>query len=82
MSFDTRMVLLWVLVVLNVILWIGVYLYYRKTFKKTEWISITEKPEQKLNTIEQMKETKEDRVQEFVEVRDKVDRIIAEKYTL
>jgi hypothetical protein len=103
---DFRYILLVVLIIINVILWTRLYLYYRKTSKKIE------KPQQKLNTTEQIEEEQiiqqqqeiyrelererenlvklemkkalieEERSQEFVEVRDKVDRLIAEKYEL
>lgn len=67
---DFGAILFWVLIILNVIVWVGVYFYYQKMFKKIE------KPQQKQNRIEQMKKSKEERLQEIVEVRNKVDKII------
>ncbi|VVB62199.1 Uncharacterised protein [uncultured archaeon] len=70
---DFGAILLWVLIiglVIIAIIDIRLYLDYRKTSKKIE------KPQQKLNKIEQMKKSKEERMQEFVEIRNKVDKII------
>ena len=70
---DFGAILFWVLIILLVIIVIidiHTYLYYRKTSKKIE------KPQQKLNTIEQTEKHTEDRLQEIVEVRNKVDKII------
>ncbi len=67
---DFGAILLWVLIIINVILWIRIYLYYRKTSKKIE------KPQQKLNIIEQMKKSNEARIEDIVEIRNKVDKII------
>jgi len=67
---DFGAMLLWVLIILNVILLVCICLYYRKTFKKIE------NPQQKLDTIEQIKKSKDERIQELVEIRNKVDKII------
>jgi len=70
---DFGALLFWVLIVLLVIIVIidiHTYLYYRKTSEKIG------KPQQNLHTIEQMKKSKEDRLQEIVEIRNKVDKII------
>ena len=52
------------------ILWILVYWYYRKTSTEEE------KPQQTLNTVDQVKKPTEERMQDIVEVRNKVDKII------
>jgi hypothetical protein len=70
---DFGAILFWVLIIILaiiVIIDIHTCLYYRKTSKKTE------KQQQKLNPIEQMKKSDEDRVQEIIEIRNKVDRIL------
>lgn len=73
---DFGAILFWVLIiVLAIIVIIDIhtylyYLYYRKTSKKIE------KPQQKLNTIEPMKKSHEDRLLNIVEVRNKVDKLI------
>jgi ATP/ADP translocase len=67
---DFGAILLWIFCILIVILGICIYLYYQKTPKKIE------KQQQKLYTIEQMKKPKEERMQEHVDIRNKVDKII------
>ena len=67
---DFGAILLWILIILNVILWILVYWYYRKTSTEEE------KPQQTLNTVDQVKKPTEERMQDIVEVRNKVDKII------
>ena len=75
-TLDFITILVWGLIILLTIIVISNYLDYRKTSKKIE------KPQQTINTIEQMKKPKEEKVQDFFEVRYKVDKIIAEKYKL
>ncbi len=88
MNFDTSMVmdyivpdspsdfgaiLLWVLIIVLVIILIidtRLYLNYRKTPNKME------KPQQKFTTLEQMKKSKEGRMQELDDIRKKVDKIL------
>ncbi len=68
---DFGAILLWVLMIVLVIMMIidiRLYLDNRKTFKNIE------KPQQKLNTIEQMKKSKENRMQELNDIRKKVDK--------
>jgi beta-lactamase regulating signal transducer with metallopeptidase domain len=70
---DFEAILLWILIILFVTIAtidIRLYLDNRKTSKKIE------NPQQKLNTIEQMKKSKEERMHEIVEIRNKVDKII------
>jgi membrane protein implicated in regulation of membrane protease activity len=70
---DFGVMLFWVLAIVFVIFMIidiRMYLYSRKTFKKIE------KPQQKLDTTEEMKKSKECRTQEIVEIRNKIDKII------
>jgi membrane protein implicated in regulation of membrane protease activity len=70
---DFGVMLFWVLAIVFVIFMIidiRMYLYSRKTFKKIE------KPQQKLDTTEEMKKSKEGRTQEIVEIRNKIDKII------
>jgi len=75
-TLDFITILVWGLIILLTIIVISNYLDYRKTSKKIQ------KPQQTINTIEQMKKPKEEKVQDFFEVRYKVDKIIAEKYKL
>ena len=70
---DFGAILLWVLLivlVIMVIIDIRTYLFYRKTSKTIE------KPQQNLNTTEKMKKTKEERIKELDDIRNKVDKII------
>jgi len=70
---DFGAILLWVLIivlVIIVIIDIRLYLDHRKTSKKIE------KKQQKLNTIEQMKKSEEERTQEHDNIRNIVDKII------
>ena len=76
---DFGAILLWILSILLLIIVISdIRLYWnnRKTFKKIE------KPQETFNVKVQIKNSKEERIQKFVEVENKVDRIIAEKYNL
>ena len=76
---DFGAILLWILIILLVIIAIidiRLYLDNQKASKKLEWIPMTEEPQQVVNTVKQMKTSKEERLQEIVEVRNKVDKII------
>jgi hypothetical protein len=55
---------------------IKLYFYYRELSKKG--VKMQENLDPHLNTIEQMKKSKEERMQEIAEIRNKVDKIIEE----
>jgi len=67
---DYGAIVFWVIIIILVISAIIVYLYYRKMSKKVA---------KHLNTIDQMKKSKEERVKELVEVKDKVEKMIEEE---
>ncbi len=72
-SGDFGVILFWVLMiplVILIIIDIRIYLNYRKTSKKTG------KLQQNLNTIEQIKKSEDETIQEYVDIRNKVDNII------
>ena len=77
---DFGAILLWVLMIILgiiVIIDIRLYLNNRKTSKKKlEWIPMREEPQQKSNTAEEIKKLEEVRMQEIVDIRNKVDKII------
>ena len=76
---DFGAILLWILIIILVIIAIidiRLYLDNQKTSKKLEWIPMTEEPQQVINTVKPMKTSKEERLQEIVEIRNKVDKII------
>jgi uncharacterized membrane protein YciS (DUF1049 family) len=71
--YDFGAILFWVLIIVLLIMVfidLRLYLDHRKTSKKIE------KKQQKLNTIEQMKISEEERTQEHDNIRDMVDKII------
>ncbi len=70
---DFGAIMFWVLIlILMIIVIIDIYTYfsYRKTSKKIE------KPQQKLDAVEQRKTSGEDRLHDIVEIRKKVDKMI------
>ncbi len=76
---DFGAILLWILIILLIIIAIiDIRLYFdnQKTSKKLEWIPMTEEPQQKPNTIDRMKKSKNERIPEIVDIRNKVDKII------
>ena len=75
-TLDFITIMVWLLIILLAIIAIRLYLNHRKTSKKFEWIPIIEEPQQELNTIEQMKTLREEKSQEYVDIRNKVDKII------
>jgi hypothetical protein len=78
-SSDFGTILLWILIILLVIIAIidiHLYLDNQRASKKLEWIPMTEEPQQKPDTIDQMKKSKNERIQEIVDIRNKVDKII------
>ncbi len=75
-TLDFITIMVWVLIIILAIIATGLYLNHRKTSKKFEWIPIIEEAQQELNTIEQMKTLREERAQEYVDIRNKVDKII------
>jgi len=70
---DFGAILFWILIILLVIIAIIDIRLYRENRKISKKI---EKTQQKLNTKQQMKKPREERMQEFIEVRNKVDKII------
>ena len=76
---DFGAILLWILIIILVIIAIidiRLYLDNQKTSKKLEWIPMREEPQQKSNTAEEIKKSKEVRMQEIFDIRNKVDKII------
>ena len=69
-SSDFGAIVFWIIIIILVISAIVVYLLYRKTSKKVV---------KQLNTIDQMKISKEVRVKELTELRDKAEKMLEEE---
>lgn len=70
---DFGAILFWILMIILVTIGIvdlRLYLDYRKTSKYTE------KPQQKFKTAEKMKKSQEEKIQNIIEIRNKVDKIL------
>jgi len=67
---DYGAILFWIIIIILVVGAIVLYLYYRKMSKKVV---------KHLNTIDQMKKSKEERVKELTELRDKAEKILEEE---
>jgi F0F1-type ATP synthase membrane subunit b/b' len=71
---DLGAIVFWVIVIILVIAAIVIYLRYRKMSKKV--VKMQENIDTHLNTIDQMKKSKEERSQDLHELKNKVDKMI------
>ena len=74
---DLEAVVFWVIIIILVIAAIVTYLYYRKMSKKV--VKMQENIDTHLNTINQMKKSKEDRVKDITELKDKTEKMLEEE---
>ena len=74
---DLGAILFWVIIIILVIAAIVIYLYYRKASKKV--VKMQEQLDTHLNTIDQMKTSKEERVKELTELKDKTEKMLEEE---
>jgi ATP/ADP translocase len=71
---DLGVIVFWVIVIILVIAAIVIYLRYRKMSKKV--VKMQENLDTHLNTIDQMKKSKEKRSQDLHELKNKVDKMV------
>ncbi|MBE3137001.1 MAG: hypothetical protein NTZ75_07440 [Euryarchaeota archaeon] len=71
---DLGAIVFWVIVIILVIAAIVIYLRYRKMSKKV--VKMQENLNTHLNTIDQMKKSKEERSQDLHELKNKVDKMV------
>ena len=71
---DLGAIVFWVIVIIIVIAAIVIYLRYRKMSKKV--VKMQENLNTHLNTIDQMKKSKEERSQDLHELKNKVDKMV------
>jgi len=71
---DLGAIVFWVIVIIIVIVAIVLYLRYRKMSKKV--VKMQENIDTHLNTIDQMKKSKEERSQDLHELKNKVDKMV------
>jgi ATP/ADP translocase len=74
---DLGAIVFWVIVIILVIAAIVIYLRYRKMSKKV--VNMQENLNTHLNTIDQMKKSKEERSQDLHELKNKVDKMVEEE---
>jgi ATP/ADP translocase len=74
---DLGAIVFWVIVIILVIAAIVIYLRYRKMSKKV--VKMQENLNTHLNTIDQMKKSKEERSQDLHELKNKVDKMVDEE---
>jgi ATP/ADP translocase len=74
---DLGAIVLWIIILIIVITAIVLYLRYRKMSKKV--VKMQENVNTHLNTIDQMKKSKEERLKELTEIKNKVDKVIEEE---
>ena len=74
---DFGAIVFWVIVIILVIAAIVIYLRYRKMSKKV--VKMQENIDTHLNTIDQMKKSKEERSQDLHELKNKVDKMVDEE---
>ena len=74
---DFGAILFWVIIIILVIAAIVIYLKYRKMSKKV--VKMQENLDTHRNTIDQMKKSKEERVKEITELKDKAEKILEEE---
>jgi ATP/ADP translocase len=74
---DLGAIVLWIIIIIIVITAIVLYLRYRKMSKKV--VKMQENVNTHLNTIDQMKKSKEERLKELTEIKNKVDKVIEEE---
>ena len=74
---DLGAIVFWVIIIILVITAIVVYFYYRKISKKV--VKMQENIDTHLNTIDQMKKSKEERLKELVELKNKVEKMIEDE---
>jgi ATP/ADP translocase len=74
---DLGAIVFWVIIIILVIAAIVIYLTYRKMSKKV--VKMQENLDTHLNTIDQMKKSKEERVKEITELKDKTEKILEEE---
>ena len=74
---DLGAIVFWVIIIILVIAAIVIYLKYRKMSKKV--VKMQENLDTHRNTIDQMKKSKEERVKEITELKDKTEKILEEE---
>ena len=74
---DLGAIAFWVIVIIIVIAAIVLYLRYRKMSKKV--VKMQKNIDTHLNTIDQMKKSKEERSQDLHELKNKVDKMVDEE---
>jgi ATP/ADP translocase len=74
---DLGAIVFWIIFILLVIAAIVIYLRYRKMSKKV--VKMQENVNTQLNTIDQMKKSKEERSQDLHELKNKVDTMVDEE---
>jgi len=71
---DLGAIVFWVIVIIIVIAAIVIYLRYRKMSKKV--VKMQENLDTHIDTIDQMKKSKEERSQDLHELKNKVDKMV------
>jgi ATP/ADP translocase len=71
---DLRAIVFWVIIIIIVISAIVIYLRYRKMSKKV--VKMQENLNTHIDTIDQMKKSKEERSQDLHELKNKVDKMV------
>jgi predicted Holliday junction resolvase-like endonuclease len=70
-------ILVWVISIIIIIVGIPLYLYDRKISKKIE--QMQQNLNSHLNIIDEMKKSKEERLHELVDLKNKIDKMIEEE---
>jgi len=70
-------ILVWVISIIIIIVGIPLYLYDRKISKKME--QMQQNLNSHLNIIDEMKKSKEERLHELVDLKNKIDKMIEEE---
>lgn len=74
---DFGAIVFWIIIIILVISAIVIYLYYRKMSKKV--VKMQENINNHLDTITQMKTSKEERLKELTELKNKIDKMIEDE---
>lgn len=74
---DFGAILFWIIIIVLVISAIVIYLYYRKMTKKV--VKMQDNINTHLDTIAQMKTSKEVRLKELTELKNKIDKMIEDE---